>query len=137
MKKVHLLLVTVLCLSSSAFAKKVDLETAKKVGVNFFYERLSQHQQVNYHQLSVKNVFSENVDGKDVYYAMNFPEGGFVIVASDDAVTPILAYSYEGAYSAENHPPQFNSWMENYTKQINYCIKDNLAADLQMMTGHV
>ena len=132
MKKVFILLATILCLISSVHAKKVDLETAKKVAVNFFYERLSQHQQVNYHQLSVKEVFSEKVDAMNVYYALNFPEGGFVIVSSDDAVTPILAYSFEGNYAEENHPPQFNSWMENYAKQIIYCIKNNIAANQQI-----
>jgi hypothetical protein len=132
MNKVYILIITSLCLASSAFAKQVELETIKRVGTNFFYERLSQHQQVNYSQLMVKKVFPEKSNGTTVYYVLNFPENGFVIVSADDAVTPILAYSFEGNYSEENHPPQFKFWMDHYARQIEYCKKNNIAANQQI-----
>ena len=132
MKKSLLFTIAILCMISSVFAKKTDIETAKKVGTNFFYERLSQHHQANYPQLSVKEVFSEKYSGKTVYYVMNFRDNGFVVVASDDVVTPVLAYSFEGNYSEENHPPQFDSWMELYAKQIDNCIQKNISATAQI-----
>lgn len=132
MNKLQILLLSAFCLFSSAYAKKVDIGTAKKVGVNFYYERLSQHQNIPYQKVSVQEIFQEKYLGTEVYYAMNIPEGGFIIVSSDDNVTPVLAYSFEGKYAEENHPPQFDRWMENCAKQIEYCIKNNITADPQI-----
>lgn len=129
MNKFTILALSVIFFSASLFAKKVDQETIKTVGKNFFFERLGQYREVNYRQLSVKDIIPVEYNQNTAYYILNFNSGGFVIVAADDAVTPVLGYSFDGNYTTENHPPQFDSWMGNYAKEIDYCIQENLQAD--------
>ncbi|MFH1160589.1 MAG: C10 family peptidase [bacterium] len=126
MKKLLLLLPMFAFLTG--FAGNVKLETALFVGKNFYYERLSQRQQVSYEQINVRGTFTELVNGQPVFYALNFDIGGWVVVSAEDAVTPVLAYSFAGSYTREDRPPQFTAWMEGYAKQIGYSRIQGLAA---------
>ena len=123
MKKLFFLFCSLSLISSFVFAGKVDLKTARLVGSNFFYERMSQHQQKAYKELQVSESFTEKYNGNPVYYVFNFTQGGYVIVSADDAVPPVLSYSFDGNYSKENQPPQFINWMEGYAKQIDHSIQ--------------
>jgi len=54
-------------------------------------------------------------DGKD-YYVFGKPAGtGFVIVAGDDALPTILAYSDEGNFPVNDLPPHIASYLEGYS----------------------
>jgi len=78
---------------------------------------------MNYQDLSVKESFTEKFNGNAVYYVFNFSSNGYVIVSADDAVPPVLAYSFDGSFSRDNQPPQFINWMEGYAKQIDQTIQ--------------
>jgi len=52
--------------------------------------------------------------------------GGFIIVAGDDAAKPVLGYSDHGSYDEKNLPPQFVYWMEFLQGQIAYAQEQNL-----------
>lgn len=53
------------------------------------------------------------------YYIFNVGENdGFVIVAGDDCVTPVLGYSTEGAFRTDNVPENIRFWMDGYKEQI-------------------
>ena len=63
------------------------------------------------------------------YYVFNINEkssGGFVIVAGDDVVKPILGYSNNGSYDEKNLPPNFAYWMDYLQQQIAYAQERNL-----------
>jgi hypothetical protein len=122
MKKILFCLFSFLLTISFASGANVKINKAQRVGTNFYFERITQHQQVNYGDLKVKESFTEKFNGHDVYYIFNFKNGGFVIVSADDAVPPVLAYSFEGSFSQENRPPQYINWMEGYAKQIDQSI---------------
>lgn len=49
---------------------------------------------------------------------------GFMLVSADDAVTPLLGYSDNGSFDAENMAPEFKYWVDEYSRQIAY-IRDN------------
>jgi hypothetical protein len=49
------------------------------------------------------------------FYVVNFRSEGFVIVAGDDQSQPILAYSDEGAFVAENMPDHIRFFLDGYT----------------------
>ena len=123
MKKIFLLSLSLLLFISLTFGGKVPIEKARLVGSNFFFERVTQHQQLNYQDMKVKESFTEKFNGNDVYYVFNFSNNGYVIVSADDAVPPVLAYSIDGSFSRENQPPQFINWMEGYAKQIDQSIQ--------------
>ena len=61
---------------------------------------------------------------RDCYYVVNF-DNGFVIIAADDRVEPILGYSTTGSFNAENIPENAAAWMEGYRQQIASVISEN------------
>ncbi len=62
-----------------------------------------------------------------LYYVINVGEtDGYVIVAGDDRIPAVLGYSFSGSYSANNQPPAFQEWMENYKDQISFIIANDL-----------
>lgn len=113
---------------ATAFAKQVDLNTAKKVGLNFYYERVNHYQNISYNNLKIKETFPVSYNGRLVYWVFNFENTGYVIVSADDAVTPVLAYSFDGIYRKENQPSQFINWVEGYAKQIDYGVAQGFKA---------
>ena len=99
------------------------MDQARLVGSNFYFERYTQHHHMNYQDLKISESFTKTFNGNAVYYIFNFTNKGFIIVSADDAVPPVLAYSFEGNYSSDNQPPQFINWMEGYAKQIDQSIQ--------------
>ena len=112
-------------ISISSFAKKVGVKEAKEVGKNFYYQTMKKYYDSNtdYKNLVITNIFIEKQDNNSVYYVFNINKKGFVIVAADDIVYPILGYSFESSYGTENQPPEFKTWMKRYKDQIIYFRK--------------
>lgn len=107
------------------FAKQVSIQDARRVAISFFYERIAQHHQTNYNSVKVRETFIKNNTKIPLYYIFNISDQGWVIVPADDAVPPVLAYSFEGVYSERNQPSQFVAWMHQYAGQIQYAINSN------------
>ena len=53
---------------------------------------------------------------------------GFVIVAGDDRVTPVLGYSETNGFSVDNMPPNLKWWLGEYAKQIEFAIENDIEA---------
>ena len=65
------------------------------------------------------------------FYVFNTGTTGFVIVAADDEVTPVLAYSTESVFSPDNIPANVADKLDNYKLQISYIIRNNVPATAQ------
>ena len=53
------------------------------------------------------------------FYIFAAPQGeGFVLVAADDCVVPILGYSTKGTFVTEAMPAHVKGWLNDYEKQI-------------------
>ena len=62
--------------------------------------------------------------GYSEFFIFNNEEGkGFVIIAADDCVTPILGYSYDNSFAAENLPPNLKGWLDGYAEQIRKAVE--------------
>ena len=48
------------------------------------------------------------------FYVVSRPEGGFVMVAGNDNVQPVLAFSFENPFVVEGMPENVRAWMEQY-----------------------
>ncbi len=116
----------VLLLSAMATsAKPVDQETARRVAIT--QHRLAHAGDGPYPTFSSAS-FSlayqaraavTVADTQTVYYVFNAPNAsGFVIVAGDDAVEPVLGYSTTGSFSMSRPSPEFMWWMGLYQRQI-------------------
>ena len=136
MKTRKLLFLSILFLStiSFVFAKNVNLNDAKKVAVNFYYEKVNKFvQPVNYSEVRIKNSFVKKLNNEAVFYAFDMENGGFVIVSAEDAFVPVIGYSYKGFYpKAADGLTNYGSYMENYIDQITFIRDNNITADREV-----
>ncbi|MEI6455098.1 MAG: C10 family peptidase [bacterium] len=109
-----------LCLGHSVFAKQVSIATGATVAMNFYYEHLSQFTKTDYTSLSVVEHFLLGNHSSPELILYNINPDGWVIVSADDAVIPVLAYSFEGHYEPGNLPPAFTAWIKQYQDQIGF-----------------
>ena len=60
-------------------------------------------------------------------------DGGWVIMAADDAVKPILAYSKTGTFRTDNMPDNLKDWLGQYNEQIKKVAELKLTADPEVI----
>lgn len=125
MKKIFLLSILLIGLLSPILATNVDVETAKLVAKNLYIQKMGNQSDIKYTtDVKLNFVYEEkarfnNSDVSALYYVFNVGENnGYVIVAGDDNVYPILGYSLRGEFEILNQPPAFRAWINNYEKQI-------------------
>ncbi|MCB0397216.1 MAG: thiol protease/hemagglutinin PrtT [Flavobacteriales bacterium] len=71
---------------------------------------------------------------KPAYYVFSESNGnGYVIIAGDDAVSPILGYSVEGTFEPDNLPPAYVFHLNRLSEQIAYAKDHGLKGDEQVM----
>lgn len=103
------------------FAAPVSKETAQKIAVNFY-----KHYAVNKTDYSVADVVTRQKEGISTFYIFIFNAGGYVMVAADDAVIPVLGFSDNEPFDKNNIPPNAESWYDDYSAQIKYIIESNI-----------
>jgi len=109
MKKINYAFLGLLFFTGTVYANPVTLQTAKSVASNFY----SQHFKSTAIDLTLTYTEFAN-DSQPVYYVFNANNnGGFVIVAAEDAAHPILAYSDKGQYISNSN----TAWWMNCRKQ--------------------
>jgi len=124
MKKFFILTLAVM-FTISLFAKKVDIENAKNIAKNHYVLTYENTMGKTIEYPTIMESFSLAKENETILYIFNFANG-FSIVAADDAVIPVLGYSFEGKYNSEDQPPALIELMEHYKDQINYAIKNRL-----------
>ena len=65
----------------------------------------------------------------DCYYVFSLQPKGFVIVAADDRVEPILGYSYDNNFVVEGMPDHVRAWLGSYERQIEAVAKSDFQSD--------
>ena len=107
MKK-RIILLTIVILSALAVeAKPVGVERARTIGNNF----------LNAISHSINGSLKEEETPFSGFYVFNASRG-FVIVAADDCVQPILGYSLTGTFRTGEIPENVKGWLENYEDAI-------------------
>lgn len=116
-----------------ALANPVDENTAKLVGQNFLSMRSNSPVfrsgsvlQLVYTAKSRGSGLDADIRAANYFYVFDVDAHGFVIVAADDAMIPILAYSDEGAFYPNRIPHNAAKWLEGYKGQIRYAIDNEL-----------
>ena len=90
-----LLILLVCSWSERIYPTEVDINTAKRVAINWFTERAEK----TVSDIRITNIIEEKEKGETIFYVMTFSEKGFAMVAADDIVQPILGYSTESNYA--------------------------------------
>ena len=124
MKKTLLFIAIWAITTGQIIAGPVDAQRAQQIGNRF----LSAKALKSYIQLTLAYTSSTR-DAVD-YYAFNADsDNGFVIVAGDDRVKPILAYSTTGCFDPNNIADGFEFMLRGYCQDIQYIRDNDLEAD--------
>jgi hypothetical protein len=115
-----------LCMGHSVFSEQIPVTTGALVAENFYFEHISQFRKVERASIIAGEYFTLGDPGSPAIYIFNLLPDGWVMVSADDAVIPVLAYSFEGRYDPGNVPPAFRAWVKQYTDQISYAANVKL-----------
>ena len=134
MRKIFISQVLSLLFVFSVFAGQIDLNDAKNVAKNFYWEKVTLSKGMSYDNVNLSLVFTGSEESIPVYYIFNVnQDDGFVIIAADDDVYPFLGYAFTGKYMDNiEQPINFKTWMDHSKDQILFVRKNGLQADEQI-----
>lgn len=119
---IQFLLVLLLALGYSPLqAKRITQWQAQQQAYSFWGKQMPQ-------KAKAKSRAATTASRSDAYYVFNNDAGGFVIIAGDDAVTPVLGYTSTGSFDAENLPDGLKDLLKSYERQI-AALGDNYVAN--------
>ena len=113
-----MILALLLMVAMPMMAERVSPETARKVATTFLNNNGAKSAQLT--DLSKAAGFAN-------LYIFNGEEG-FVVMAADDCVQPILGYSLTGNFVVENMPENVHGWLQGYSDEIQYAIDSKAKA---------
>lgn len=116
MKKIFLIIATVLILSQNVMAELVKPDLAAKYAQKVL--RMKQSPVLE----TMPSLRAQSRDAKSAdpeYYIFNNPQGGWVIIAADDRVNPVIAYSNQGSFSTTSMPDNLKWWMDGVAQVVN------------------
>lgn len=126
MKKICLGLVA-LMMSATLFAERVTLDDAALVANHFMNVESTTAPGVK--KTPAKQMIRKATAEEAQYYLYENANGeGWVIVAANDVVTPILAYSETGHFRTDNMPSNLRNWMSKYDHFISKLEQDGVEA---------
>lgn len=109
-------------------ATMVTPQTAEIIAINFFKVNAP----VNNHlQLNASLIYTQTgTDNVVDYYIFDIsPVKGFVIVAADDNLTPVIGYSTETNFNLNFSRYGINSWMKSTAAKIQYSLLQHIPAN--------
>ena len=80
----------------------------------------------------VKNVFTiKDEDGASLLHAINYDNGGFVLVAGDNRLNPVQAYSTKGKFldNQNEYPLGVKIWMQSLKDSLRIMKLENISPD--------
>ena len=121
-----------LIISATAFAAPVTQPQALKVTQQVLNEqsglRSSQDISLVYTQQASSLLRSS---GEILYYVYNVGPEGFVIVAGDDLIYPVIGYSFNGHFDVENVPSNFRFYLDALEEVIQLRIDNQITPSPQ------
>lgn len=118
-----------LMLSMTVLAERVSQEDAALVANNFMNvgNTVSGVQKAPAKKMVLKKAATAS---ENQYYVYENANGeGWVMVAANDVVSPILAYSNTGTFRTDNQPVNVRTWLGKYDKFITKIEADGAAQD--------
>ena len=128
MNRVLSLLIAVTLSLSQAWAERISQDDAALVANNFM-NVASQNSAIK--KAPAKKMVMKAVPAQEEnqYYLYENENGeGWVIIAANDVVTPVLAYSETGHFRTDNMPINIRKWMGKYNNFITKLEKDGVAS---------
>jgi PKD repeat protein len=120
MKAIRTMLAVIILFGSAGltYSKTVPGDLARQVALNAWTEKTPHASNTDNGSFISDFRVVQNNTGVPVYYIFNIAPGkGFIIIAADDRIEPILGWSEKGPYTDTNHPPAFDWFMSSIRKQ--------------------
>jgi len=131
MKIPTLLLTLVIFLTStlSLFAKEITKDQAHIAAKNFITE-CALNNQVNWNAdaIHMSDIMTFMNESHPAIYAFSNNGAGFILISADDALTPVLGYSFESSMSLPGTNPNFDYLISEYIAQVKYVKDNNMSA---------
>jgi PKD repeat protein len=123
MKKL-ILTILLLTFTINAQSAYVPLQTAQKAALNWFNQNQENKSRTRSKSAAsaIKDVYIQQKNETNTLFIFNMNPTGFVVVAADDTVDPILAYSFDSELVQDNINPAAKEWIDNYSEQISNVI---------------
>ena len=119
MKRITMIVALVLMIAMPTFAKRVTSETALRVATTFLNNNGAKSNQLT--------DLSNEAGFKNLYIFNGNP--GFVVMAADDCVQPILGYSLTDIFDAKDMPENLRWWLQGYSDEIQSAIDNKMRAN--------
>ncbi|MBR4643748.1 MAG: C10 family peptidase [Bacteroidaceae bacterium] len=126
MRRITLSFLT-LCLTLMVMAEPVGRQAALYTAKSYM---LAKGKSINTQQKPFKaarKAAPTATDEEAYYYVFNAgDDNGYVIVAGDDRVEPILGYVEQGSFDPDNIPENMSAMLECYAEEIKYVIDNDI-----------
>lgn len=122
----YLMAVSVVAISSQAWAGNVNVADARRAATNFIQQQARKGtfkaaSGVNTADLTLAHAEASKVVAQaNDYYAFNVKGGGWIIIAGEDRATPVLGYSDRGNLDFNRLPCTFEALLGSYKREIEY-----------------
>lgn len=110
-----MLVLLLVCGQATIQAKRISQWQAQQQAYSFWGKQMPMKAKAKSRVVSTASL---STLGNDSYYVFNNDAGGFVIIAGDDAVAPVLGYTSMGAFDANNLPEGLKDLLKSYEQQI-------------------
>jgi hypothetical protein len=125
MKTGLLLFTSMLSVAAVCIAQPVSEEQAGSIALQFLSGSGSSMKAQSRGVQTLEVAYTAQTGSDNDFYVFNRQGGGFVIVSADERTAkPVLAYSYEGSFDADNIPPAQEDILSGYRQQIDYARKN-------------
>ena len=114
---------------SAMWAERVSQEDAAVVANNFMNvaSALTGAKKAPAKRMVLKSCAPVQAAENQYYIYENADGDGWVMVAANDVVRPILAYSETGHFRTDNMPANLKGWLGGYNRQITYAAQHSRA----------
>lgn len=114
----------------------VTKQQARTVAYNFLYERIINNQtDWKIADLNLLDAGTLTAEGTPAIYVFTNNSKGFILVSADDAITPVLGYSYDNIFPARGENINYDRFLNNYIDQVKYVRQNNMQATDEIQTA--
>lgn len=110
-----MLVLLLVCGQATIQAKRISQWQAQQQAYSFWGKQMPMKAKAKSRVVSTASL---STLGNNSYYVFNNDAGGFVIIAGDDAVAPVLGYTSTGAFDANNLPEGLKDLLKSYEQQV-------------------
>ena len=124
MNKKLVIFVLLSLMTGATFAAPVSADMARQVAVNFWNSHYTADQK------PVSDMQLRTFDELHFMYVFTNADEGFVVVAADDRVRPVLGYSFDSPFPEELNP-ELRYWLMGLDQQVGAARSVDCAADFR------